>query len=474
MQKTRLTSFLASLNRNEMKTFGEFISSPVFNKNNQLIKLYEIYSRFYPDPGDHSLTNKEVFEFVFGKIEFEYFKLKNLESDLLALGKEFLAFLKFRQDEKRRDTDLLAELRKRGLKQIFESTFKLSEKKLNSETVRDEKWLLHRMNLSDEEVYFSVPFKPEVQLNRLQEKMNNTADYSIMILLRNYNLILHDQQQFNLTFDLKLFEQIMGYVRDIGGHTNPTIQLLYLMVMLNIERNDESFRNLYDHRKKHRDEISSIDNYYAFLLLDGYCAYCYNNFSRTDLLREQFDLTRECDINLFPELGKVLYPDFVYSVKIAARVGEFEYAEDYIERFKKNLTGEKENTINFCRAIILCGREKHDDALELLARVNFSDFILKIQVKLLILQTLINKADYEQARLTIDSFRHYLSREQLLISEHKAVMLEFLKITMEMIGLATSAIPSQASKQVLELQVRNLEKNFLGIKLWLKSKLEKM
>ncbi|MBX7043543.1 MAG: hypothetical protein K1X85_11645 [Ignavibacteria bacterium] len=474
MKQTRLTSFLTSLSRNEMKTFGEFISSPVFNKNNLMLKLYEAYNSFYPDLEEPSLTNEWVFEHVFGKKQIDYFKLKNLESDLLALGKEFLTFLRYRQDDKRRDTDLLAELRKRELKLIFESAFRLTEKKLNSETVKDEKWLLHKMNLSDEQVYFSVPFKPELQLNRLQEKMNNTADYSVMILLRNYNLILHDQQQFNVTFDLKLFEQVTGYLRDIGGHTNPTIQLLYLMVMLNIEKNDENFRRLYDHRKKHKDEISIMDNYYAFLLLDGYCAYCYNNFSRTDLLREQFELTRECDINHFPELGKVLYPDFVYSVKIAARVGEIEYAEDYIERFKKNLTAEKVNTINFCKAIILFCRENYDEALEHLARVNFSDFILKIQVKLLILQTIISKEDYEQARPAIDSFRHYLSREKLLMSEHKAALLEFLKITVEMIGLATSANPSRNAKQGLELQARNLAKNFLGIKLWLISKLEKM
>lgn len=60
------------------------------------------------------------------------------------------------------------------------------------------------------------------------------------------------------------------------------------------------------------------------------------------------------------------------------------------------------------------------------------------------------------------------------MSEHKAALLEFLKIAIEMIGLATSANPSRKAKQGLELQARNLGKNFLGIKLWLISRLEKM
>ena len=99
MQNTRLVKFLKSLNKNEIRQFRDFINSPSFNKNKNVTELFEILSEYYPEFEAPDMNEKKLYEIIFKNDNFEYFKIKNLISDLFALGKEFLAFNSYIKDQ---------------------------------------------------------------------------------------------------------------------------------------------------------------------------------------------------------------------------------------------------------------------------------------------------------------------------------------------------------------------------------------
>jgi hypothetical protein len=309
----------------------------------------------------------------------------------------------------------------------------------------------------------------------MQDKLDLFVDYSIIMLLRFYNIMLHDAVQFNHKYDLKMFNIVMDYVRNNLKLDNPTMLVYYQIIQLGLEKSDENFFKLNKLRKKYRNDLSAVDNYMTFLHLDSYCANAYNEFSRTDLMYEQFLLTKECDINLFPELGKILYPDFLYSVKIAVRVDEFDYALQYIEKYKHNLTEEKKNTLDFCHAYIAYRKGRGDEALDLLAKTSFSNFIMKIQVRLFLLQLTFEKEYFDQSLTMIDSFRHYISRENLLLDKLKTTLLKFLKITGDLIKHNTG-VNRNAKDAVhkIRFDIDKLDSNHFGIKLWLMEKVDEL
>ena len=171
-------------------------------------------------------------------------------------------------------------------------------------------------------------------------------------------------------------------------------------------------------------------------------------------------------------MRKILYPDFLNEVKKAARVNEFEYAENYIEKFKERLTEEKENTLNFCYGYISSQKGEPDKALDYFSRTNFSNFIIKIQVKIHLVQLCIEKEYYDQAELMIDTFKHYVSREKAILDVIKISVMEFLKISGDLIKIKTAISKKDKDFKIesLKQQVEEMSNNRFGIKLWLREK----
>jgi len=472
MQETRLIQFLRSLDRSEVRDFRDFLNSPTFNKNKTVIKLFEILVKHYPEFSDSEVSPEFQYSEVYGKEKFDYHKLKNLSSDLLALGKEFLAFESYRTDNDAQELYMLKETRKRNLNLVFENIIRNAEKRIERQVIRDEKYMFHKMNLVDEHINFNAPGNPSINLDLMQYKLDHFISYSVIMLLKFYNVMLHDQIQFNHKYDLKMFDCVLEYVKKNNDETNPIMQIYYHIILLGMDKTDENFFRLKELRGKYKNKLNSVDNYMAFLYLDSYCANAFNNECRIDLAYEQFLLTKECDMNLFPELGKILYPDFIYSIKIALRVKEIDYAVHYINEFKTNLTEEKDSTLNYCYALIEHSKGETNKALELLAKTHFQSFIMKIQVKLFQLQLSYEMNFFDQTLSMIDSFRHYISRETLLLDNLKSVLLKFLSITGNLIRYRSeTAIDKKGNLLKIKYDIENLISNHFGIKLWLQEKL---
>ncbi len=473
MQNTRLIRFLKSLNQTEIRQFSDFVNSPVFNKNQNLSELFEILYKYYPAFDLQDLNEEKLFKIIFGNNKFEYFKIKNLISDLFGLGKEFLSFNVYRKDKHIKDKYLLEELRVRNLDTAFEHVFKQAENALEKSKVKDENYYLHKMHLRDELMSYYSPKKPNVNFHFFQEKLDLFVNYSVIFLLKIYNIMLHENNQNNYNFNMSMFDNVMEYLEKNKISNNPTLEVYYYILLMEKTKDEKYFYALKELKNKYRDELSIVDNYMVYLHLDGYCATAYNDFGRTDLLGEQFILAKEHPVSDMTEFGKILYPDFLNQIKKAVRVHEFEWAEDFIKKYNHKLTDDKEYTLNFCYGYISYKKGELDKALDYFSKANFTNFILKIQVKILLLQLYIDKKYYDQAELMIDSFRHYLSREKSLLDSIKVSVLEFLRITSDLIKMNSevSEIDKDYKIAKIKTDIDNMSNNRFGIKLWLREKI---
>lgn len=454
-----------------MKGFREFVNSPVFNKNEKISKLFEIVSRHYPQFESDGLTEEKLSEQLFAGDKFDYFRMKNLLSDLLGLGKDYLSFIQYKGDLNSRELYLLKELAGRGLDRMFESAFKVTDSRLKKTASHDEHYLLQKFKLTNQIMNFHTPKKPNENFHYQQELLDLFVDYSNLMKLKIYNIMLHERNQNNYEYSLTMFDQVMDFLKEADHRNNSTIEIYYDIIRLCEEKTDENFHKLKASHERLKDRLFIVDDYMAFLHLDSYCATAYNIDGRTDLLRMQFELNKLYDMNNLPELGSVLYPNFLNFVKIASRVNELDYAAEYVEKFKDNLKTEKNNTVDFCYAYIAYRKGEFQKALSLLAKTTFSNYIIKIQVKLLQLQLNYELGYFDQVALLVDSFRHYLAREKLVLDAHRAVIQVFLRIITELAKFRTSVITGDSKfRDSLEFEINSLKTNHFGIKLWLKEK----
>lgn len=472
MQSTRLIKFLKSLSNTEIRQFRDFINSPAFNKNKNITGLCEILYKHYPEFDSTELKEDKLFEMIFKNEKFEYFKIKNLISDLFGLGKEFLAFNIYRKDNYAKEKYLLQELRSRNLDSTFEQTYKNACKSLEKTKAKDENYFLNKMNIQFEIMSYYSPKKPNVNFHYMQERLDLFVNYSAIFMLKIYNIMLHENNQNNYNFDMKMFDNVMTYLKENKISDNPTLEIYYYVLLMETTKDEKYFYILKELKNKYREDLSEVDNYMVYLHLDGYCATAYNDFSRTDFLKEQFILAGEYPVSDITGSGKILYPDFLNQVKKAVRVNEFDWAEDYIEKFKNILTEEKENTLNFCYGYISYKKGELDKALDYFSKTNFSSLIIKIQVKILLLQLYVDKEYFDQAFLMIDTFKHFLSREKSILDSIKTSAQEFLKITSDLIKLNSSFPDMEKEYKIagIKRDAGNMSNNRFGMKLWLLEK----
>lgn len=471
MENTKIIKLLKSLNQYEFRQFRDYVYSPAFNKKEIVTRLFDELKNHYPKYESDELSNEILFRNILPGEKYNYFKLKNAISDLFILGKDFLSFLRFKKDDRLKEIFLLAELRQRELDSLFEQTQKTAAQKLESSKVKDENYVYHKLELKLEELSYLVVQAPNKYLHYKQEIFDILLTYSIIRIFKSYNVMMHEEKQNNYKYEKYLFDEIMSFVEK-KIFDNPTLNVYYHIISLERDRNDRNFHKLKEAGAKYNDELNEYDEYMVFLHLTGYCTNEFNINCRTDLMQEHFEIIKNKNNKLYTTIGKLFYPDFINEVKIALRVNELDWAEKYIEKNKSNLTGDEEGAVNFSNGLLNLKRGNHDKALELLAKTNFPNFILKLQVKILQLQIFYEKGYYDQAISAIDTFRHYLKRETTIKENFKKTFYEFVNILNNLIKLKTGyfANDNDADYQLSKVKedIEGMTSNQFGVKLWLR------
>ncbi|MDZ4712035.1 MAG: hypothetical protein SGI89_06875 [bacterium] len=475
MQNTRLIQLLKTLTQTEFREFKDFVSSPFYNKNKNVISLFEYLKKFYPDFNSEKLTDENAFKKLFPSDEYNYFKLKNIISDLLVLGREFLAAVSFQNNINVKDKMLLEQFRDRDLDNMYEQLYRTVKKNTDVIVVKDEAYFLKCLELTYEYKDYISPKEPNSHFNLFQDQLDFFINYSLIKLLRIYNTMLHESKQNNYDFDYKMYDQVFDYLNKNKNESNPTILLYYNIILLEKDKEEKYFYELKNIKEKYYDELNSFDKYMYYLHMAGFCADAFNDQSRTDFMREHFLLSKENFDRGTIELGKILYMDFLNHVKIALRVNEFEWAENYINTFKDKLTEEKDSTLNFCYGVISYKKGDLDTALELFSKANFPNYIIKLQVKILLLQVYFEKGFYDQAESMIDAFRHYLNREKSIKENFKESFYEYLRLTNDLIKIMTNINIQEMDFEVAEIkkEINSMRSNQFGIKLWLQDRIAK-
>jgi hypothetical protein len=464
MENSKLIKLLQSLNQYEIRQFGDFVNSPSFSKKIALPKLFDELKKNHPDYKD--IDEKEIFSNVYHGEKFDYNKFKNTISDLYNLGKEFLAFLKYRKDNQTKEKYLLEELRMRRLNTHFEQELKTAYSGLKKCKIEDDVFIMHKFILKTEEMSYLVPQKPNEYIHLQQELFELFLTYSLIKILKSYNVMMHEEKQNNLKYNLYLIDQVISFLEK-NKFNNPTLIVYYHIIKLLKNNNDDNFRLLKKAADKYRDGLNESDRYMVFLHLTGYCMNEYNINCRTDLMHEHFELVKQK--NGWKMMPKILYPDFLNEVKIAARVNELEWAERYIEMNEYILVEGREDTLNFCKGLIQYKKGNNEKALELLSRTNFRNFILKLQVKTLELQIFFETNNFDQTISAIDNFRHYIKREKTIKDDFKKMFIKFLNITGKLVKLKNGDFDKEKKFYMnkIKKEISEMEGNQFGIKLWL-------
>lgn len=86
MQKSTVIEILRTFTQDELKEFEDFVSSPYFNKNKSINKLYDVVRKYHPDFKSDDIKKENLWKRIYPGKKYNYGTMKNLIFDLNRLA----------------------------------------------------------------------------------------------------------------------------------------------------------------------------------------------------------------------------------------------------------------------------------------------------------------------------------------------------------------------------------------------------
>jgi hypothetical protein len=470
MLNIKLIELLKALNKKEMRKLGEFTSSPYFNKNENVIRLFEAVSKFYPDFDNKKLTIESLFIRVFPDEKYDYHKINNVISDLYKVTENFLVVNNYIDSDNPGDFRILHVLRQKKLYKLYKQKYNSLIDDTEHAEFRDESYWYNKYGLIAEYRKYLFDTAPNTELNTMQDEFDNFLKYSLIKLMRFYSVMIHENGQNNIPYKLRMFEEIFSFLENNGIEEPPVLSIYRNIIFLQTKKEKKYYDELKRLKDKYLSELSESDKGFLFVHLWGFIAYNVMTLADYSYYEEAFRHNEEVlRIGLRNEKN-ISYFDFLNYVKTACSVGKFEWAKDFIEKYKSSIPKEElDNTLNFCNGTIEQKKGNYEKALEYFAKTNYSSFILKVQVKIIQCRLFFELGMYEQAISAIDSFKHYLQREKMITEGQKESFFTFLKYLGQLLKIKEIINKKEADVElgILKNEVEQMKQNTFGVKLWL-------
>ena len=469
MENTKLIKVLKTFSKTEIVKFRDFVKSPYFNKNKSVIELGDVILGFYPDFDSEDFTEENVFKRVFGGEKFDYFKIKNILSDLFQLAISFLKNISGESKAYEKEIDLLSELHERKLDLIYSQREKRVSGYLNNSLIKDETYYYLRHHLGKINTSHYKFEKSGYLFNQIQNEFDTFLDYSLIGLLRLYSKMLHNRNHGNINFNMEMFDNVWEYVKDKNFEDNPSCLIYKQLISLELTRDENEYRQLLSLKEKYIDNMPVEDIYYILQFVNSFAAYRLN-LGDESYYKDRFAAFKEIiDRNFFP--NEIIFPNFITTFTSACMADDIEWAEDFKKRFQNGIlpNEERSNAINYCGGFLAYRLKDYSKALEYFAKTNFKLFLFKVMVRSYTVRIFYEQNMYEQTITAIDAFRHYLKSEKLIADGQKKAHYDFLKYLTDLTMLKLEGVRKNDSNKLsyIKKQIKEMQSNPLGVKNWL-------
>lgn len=420
MKNNQLIKLLKTFNSKEIKKFSEFISSPYFNKNKNVIKLYDVIKKAHPGFEQENLTKENLFSSIFPEKKYNDNTLRLLIHLLYERARRFLAQSRFEKDIYVYKEELASELFYRELynESIKEIDKTISE--IEKTDIRDQNYFLYKYSFEDYKLHCLRKMKQEkyekyITKSSIETPFKNLTYSFFLNLLSYYSMALNHNKIYKIDIDTVHFEKFFSCFDYKLFNDSPLIQIHYNIIMI-VKTNDEKYfytvKNLVQKLEKSLDPVGLHS---AYINMQNFCLGKITAGEKR-FRRELFEIMK---LNLEKKIHKYephMHQNFYKNVlRTAAELKEFEWANDFIESYKNELHPDiKEAVYFYCKAFLEAEKNNLEKSLDYLSTSKTDDILLKTDLKLLQARIYYELNCYDVLSSAIDSIRHFLKGNKFI------------------------------------------------------------
>ena len=471
----KIIEILKTFSKQEIKSFERFLDSRYFNESEKIRKLYRLLVNHYPLFDSGRLNEENLSRELNPNLNFNKLTFKSLLSELSSLAERFLIIEKLNEKSFYAGDFLREQFLKRNLPKYLKQNIERSELYFNDNKNRTTVYFLELFYLFNDKRNYLTVFVPRSGKNHNSQSisiLNERARALCMFFLKQLKLQFDDLISINFSFDIKPennfvmqlfkiidYEKLMEFMMTSSSNK---IHSMQAEINLSFYRLFNEFSNE-DHYVRSKsllirnanllgaDEVSSF-----FIRLITYCR-MKGTDSKTslDFDKELFGIYK---FILFKEYYKKSANNYLpvelfrMIVQQGLRMKKYIWTLNFIKNYYKKLNPEwKMNMYYYSLAEYYFRRKKFDDALRSFQKIELSHFLLKVDLKSLMLMTYFELGLFENALSVIDTFKHFLSNNEILSDSLKKRYKAFLLAVQKLITYRTSAKP--AGKYIIKKSI---------------------
>lgn len=484
MLKTNFIDVIKTFSKEEMKRFSDFANSPYHNSSKSVSKLVELVKKYYPDFDNRNFTKEKIYSKVFSSSDYNDQVMRNLMSDALQLGFDFLKTEAIGRDNTIEMRYILHELRTRNLEALYDKNLKTAYRSVQRE---------HSLDF----LYFENLYKLECEVF-LNELTHNRQEEVYPVVVRQGELLTYDfisklinhiidmkvnETYYNIkdsdTFTKKLFEgidieNILSKLKLSSEKEYSVLQIFYYRAMLSLKGNEDDYLKFKDLYLNNTSLFNRPTNYNLMTTMETFCI----DHIKLDSAKYRAELNsvhrKSIELNLLKlyEQGTLNLLKFWNIFINSVEINQIDWAEEFAEKYYDELESEiKEGALNFARAIILYKRKDFDKALEVLNKTKLSQFLFRLSIKTFYLRIYYEKGDYQSAGFALDSYKQFLYKNKTISEAYRNVYLNFAAIYNDL--LRTSSGEKASGKSELITKMESMSPNVYN-KHWLIEMIENL
>lgn len=425
MIKNKAFQVLVSLTPAEKKAFELFISSPYYNTNKAVIKLFEYLKKNINKNSAAEISEEDVFRKIYPGKNYNYGIMKNLLSELFGLCEKFLAVHPMEGDTTADFEESIRRLKnynKHSLEKLFHSEYKKLEDKmeysvLSTEYYRNRNRLLETLHkhftIKSKYTGASVTLYPMSIFSTCDIIATIKKDIAGMEYLQNqlnHNPEVNVTEAFYRNFDFESFlKEIKGLEAE---HYNYISLQIRLMKLYKEPGNFENYRELKEFIFRRIDKYSNSEKWFLTSALFDFILNNYVGSSTEENLKELALIrkTQLANVKFNTEgLAPLQAGVFRNIIEIFVIMGDLEFAGEVIDKHLGDIEESKrKSSFAYSMAIIEEARGNNMKVLEYIRDAEFSDYQAKYSVKMVALVAFYNLGYIEEGLSAIDSMKHFM------------------------------------------------------------------
>ncbi len=450
MLNTKLFVLLQSFSAKERRRFAEFLASPVFNKREDLILLYDAICHLWSNTPQviASLNKEQLHQKAFPKEAFEERQFNHRSSQLSLLAEQFLGWLTYQQDGTLTEYHQLKACVDRSLHKNVKYLSQKMEKKLDALPYRNADFYFQQyLYYLTQDQYFTSQKIRKFDKNLLEA---NTF-FDRYFLSRKLALVcaaLERKSVFAYQESISLESELLKIIKTNQFNDQPAIAIYGNILLMLKEEKEVSH---YQHFRLHFKEFHSfftpgeIQLFYQFAI--NYCSRKIR-FGDKAYAEEMLQWYQESLAGGYLLENDQISP-WAYKniVKLGLGLRRFAWVETFIREFTPKLPEDKkEDAFHFNLADLYYHRKAYNDALQQLNVLEFSDVHYKLDARIILLKIYYETREFDALHSLISSFRIFLLRHKEITKAVKTPYLNFLSILNRMLTQGETKAEAIAKK----------------------------